>query len=246
MNDYGWDILVEQRMPAIHKALLSYQANRPWPIEELQIWMLGDMCSGSNHEEIIETNELTAAEQAYQVGILLGKFVEELIPHYPSIKVYGVVGNHPRVTKAPQAKNTYNNFDWVAYKYCETYLSKYDVPCYFDEPSLTVAEIAGLNYLLFHGDGIRSSMPGVPWGGVTRRVNALKGQYADFGVHLDGYALGHFHDPNAVRDILMNGAVKGVDEWVLKQFGTAAPPTQLLATFNIDKGRRTDVSYINP
>lgn len=250
LNEYNWDVCVE-RMQRIQKSLLSFQAARPYPIEELHLWVLGDMCSGHNHEELAETNEFPTAEQAYRFGMLLGQWIEELIPYYPKIKVDGVVGNHPRLKKAPANKQVFNNFDWMAYKIAEAYLANYikagSVECNFPKAGFVLTEVAGKTYLLMHGDGIRSSMPGVPWGGVTRRVNEIKKQYIEQGIHISGVALGHFHQINVVQgSIFMNGSVKGTDEYSLKNFGAGEKPSQLLLTFDKTKGRLTDASFINP
>lgn len=250
LNEYNWDICVE-RMQRIQKSLLSFQAARPYPIEELQLWVLGDMCSGDNHDELAITNEFPMAEQAYRFGMLLGQWIEELIPYYPSVKVHGVVGNHPRLSGKPANKQVFNNFDWMAYKIAEAYLAGYistgRVVCNFPKSGFVLTEIAGKTILLMHGDGIRSSMPGVPWGGVTRRVNEIKKQYIEQGVHIGGVALGHFHQINVVQgSIFMNGSVKGTDEYSLKNFGAGERPAQLLLTFDKTKERLTDASFINP
>lgn len=248
MNSYDWETLADLRMPNIHRALLSYQTNRPYPIDELQVWMLGDMVGGDLHDELARTNDFPAAEQCFKTGMLLGQFIEQLVPEYPRIVIHTVNGNHGRLPKKPAAKQVFNNFDWLAYQIAAQYTRTYEsVAWNISRGNQTLAEVAGQTVLLFHGDGIRSSMPGVPWGGVMRRTNEIKKQYAERGVYLDGFAIGHFHQANAVSGpIWMNGSVKGPDEWVLKNFGYAEAPTQLLLTFNAKKGRRTDVSYINP
>jgi transposase len=248
INEYDFEILVHERLPNIHKALTSYKENRPYQIDELQIWMLGDMVGGDIHDELAATNDYPVAEQTYQTGMLLGQFVEQLVPHYPRIRVICVEGNHGRVTKKPAAKQVFNSFDYLAYRVAELYTVNYDsVSWQIARGGQTITEIAGQRYLLFHGDGIRSTMPGVPWGGVVRRTNELKKQYASHGVLLDGFALGHFHQANAVAGgIFMNGSVKGPDEYTLKAFGGGQDATQLLLTFNPTKRRVTDVSYINP
>jgi hypothetical protein len=245
VNSYNWQIM-EDRLASWRESLLSYQRSRPYPIDELQLWFLGDMCSGSNHAEITETNEFSAAEQGVKVGHLLGDIVASLVPYYPSIKVYGVPGNHPRVPHKPASKQVFNNFDWVAYQVADVKLENYgSVECNFPMGGYVVAEIAGLNVLLWHGDGIRSSMPGVPWGGVMRRVPQLRQTWESKGVKLNGYAVGHFHRSAWVEDIWMNGSVKGPDEYSVKNFGSGESPTQLLVTFDADKQRPTDVSRIN-
>lgn len=250
LNEYNWAIL-EERMRGIMRSLLSFVAHRPYPIAELHIYCLGDMNSGSNHLELAETNEYPAADQAYRFGLLLGQWIEELLPNFGRVVVKGVSGNHPRTHVKPMSKQVFDNFDWLSYKIAETYLHNYieagHVECEFPRSGFIVAEVAGTKGLLFHGDGIRSTMPGVPWGGVMRRVNEFKKQYAEAGVYLNWFALGHFHQANCVQSsVFMNGSVKGLDEYSLKNFGAGEKPTQLLLTFQSDKARLTDVSYINP
>lgn len=247
LNEYNWQIM-EERMESIVHSLLSFQANRPYPIDELQIWQLGDMCSGANHEELRDTNEYPLVEQGWRMGLMLGQFVEKLAPHYPAIKVYGVAGNHPRLDKKPSAKHVFNNMDWMAYKVQETYLKNFDnVECDFPQAGMQVVNIVGKNVLLFHGDGVRSSMVGVPWGGLIRYSRELRSQYQERDVKLDCFAFGHFHIPNVIQGYIFgNGSVKGLDEWSLKQFGHTAPPTQLLTTWDPEKSRLTDVSFITP
>lgn len=246
LNEYNWDIM-EQRLEGVYQALLSFQENRPYPIKHLNMWWLGDMCSGSNHRELAETNEMPLAEQGLKVGYLLGELTEKLTEHYDSIHVAGVAGNHPRLNKEPANKQVFNNFDWVAYKTAELYFRNYDqVTTNFPNSGFAIEEVAGKTYLLFHGDGIRSSMPGVPWGGVARRANELTRSYMDRQVKLDGFVIGHFHTPNVIEGgrIIVNGSLKGTDEYVLKNFGANSPPTQLLLTHNRKAKRLTDVSYI--
>lgn len=250
MNEFNWEVLC-QRMAKIQRSLLSFQANRPYPISELKIWVLGDMCGGAHHEELAITNEFPEAEQAYRWGMLFGQWVEELIEHFDHIDITAVGGNHARIPKKPANKQIFNSYDWLAGKISETYLQNYiDLACVSTNISrngFEVVDVVGLNHLLFHGDGIRSSMPGVPWGGVMRRTNELRKQYAAYGTKLDGFCLGHFHQANVVAGgIYMNGSVKGPDEYTLKQFGSSDPPEQLLLTFNPKKSRLTDVSFINP
>lgn len=248
MNSYDWETLADERIPNIHRALRSYKDHRPYPIDELQVWMLGDMVGGDLHDELARTNDFPAAEQCFKTGMLLGQFIEELVYEYPRIVIHTVNGNHGRLPKKPAAKQVFNNFDWLAYQIAAQYTRNYEsVTWNIARGNQTLADVAGQTVLLFHGDGIRSTMPGVPWGGVMRRTNEIKKQYAERGVYLDGFALGHFHQANAVSGpIWMNGSVKGPDEWVLKNFGYAEVPTQLLLTFDPEHARRTDVSYINP
>ena len=249
MNEYDWDIMLG-RMARMQRSVLSYQAHRPYPVKKLNVFMLGDMLSGDIHHELAVTNDRSTEEAAVQFGLDSATWLEEFIPHFPEIHVAGVPGNHPRKTQKPQSKQAFNNGDWTSYNVAQTYLRQ--------NPSITW-NIARAAYataivaerwrmLLMHGDGIRSTMPGVPWGGVVRRVTTLEQQFAKARQPLDYVALGHFHTANALDGVgvktFLNGSVKGLDEYSLKQFGSGRPPSQLLLTFHPKQGV-TDVSYID-
>jgi hypothetical protein len=180
------------------------------------------------------------------MGYLLGGGIERLSVHYPDIRVVQVAGNHPRLVKAPAAKDAHDNMDWISGEISKGYLRGNDVvSSYVNVGSSAIHKIAGLTAYIFHGDGIRSTMAGVPWGGVMRRVNEIQRMRP---YTIDLYYLGHFHDPNVVQGgrINMNGALKGIDEWVLKNFGGGSPPTQLLQTFDETAGRMVDTKWLTP
>jgi predicted phosphodiesterase len=113
----------------------------------------------------------------------------------------------------------------------------------------TITEICGRNIMCLHGSGIRSTMPGVPWSGVSRRANNLALNYqkqANKGI--DMFVLGHFHNGSFVTSdagqIVLNGSVKGVDEYSLQAFGGGRPAQQFLLTLHKSHGV-TDVSMLD-
>jgi hypothetical protein len=249
INAYDWDIML-QRLDKVRQSVISYQEHRPYPIETLRIFALGDQLSGNIHAELEATNEIPLAEATVQLGADLSEFVESMTELFPKVTFDGVVGNHPRAHKKPWAKQGYDNADWTAYKITETTLRKnenitFNIPK-ASQHRVKVAE--NWHALLLHGDGIRSSVPGVPWGGVTRRVNALAAQYNAVKQPIDCYFLGHFHTANWVQTnagwIGMNGSVKGPDEYSMKQFGGGSPAQQALITFHPEHGP-TDFSVID-
>ena len=249
INSYDWDIMLS-RMEKLRKGLVSYQENRPYPVSKLRIMALGDQLSGNIHEELETTNEVPMAEAIVQLGADLSEWVESMTEIFPEVTFDGVVGNHPRAHKKPWAKQGYDNADWTVYKIMETTLRRND-RITFNIPKasqhrVTVAE--NWPVLIFHGDGIRSTMPGVPWGGVVRRVTSLAAQYQASKKPVKCYFLGHFHQPNWVQSnagwIGMNGSIKGPDEYSMKQFGGGSPAAQSLVTFHPERGP-TDYSVID-
>lgn len=246
LNEFNWEVL-ERRVNDTAKALLSFKAVRP-ELLGLDLWILGDMVSGDIHEELTATNQFPIAEQAVECGKLLARFVAQIAPHYPELHISCVSGNHARTKKPHASKNVFDSWDWTAYQLAAGLTSglsnvTWDIP----RAGTMVRRIAGMNFLLWHGDGVRSSMPGVPAGGVTRRTNELRKQYAERGIHLDGFACGHFHSANMwAGNVFINGSLIGTNEFGLKNFGGGEAPKQLLLTFNEAKSRITDVSFITP
>ncbi len=246
LNEFNWEIL-ERRVDDVRDALLSFKAVRP-PLTGLDIWFLGDMVSGDIHEELSVTNEYPVAEQAVKAGHLMGRLVAELAPHYPELSIDCVSGNHARTKQPHASKNVFDSWDWTAFQIAQAFTRDLpNVSWNIPRSGMTVKTIAGMNWLLWHGDGVRSSMPGVPAGGVTRRTNEFRKQFAQQGTRLDGFACGHFHSANLwAGNVLINGSLIGTNEFGLKNFGGGEAPTQLLLTFDERKERKTDVSFITP
>lgn len=249
INGYDWEVML-RRHDKLRESLFSYLDNRPFPVSRLHVWALGDMLSGNIHEELSETNEIPLAEATVQAGLDFSVWMESLLERFNEIKFSGVVGNHPRAHQKPRAKQSFDNGDWIMYHTMRLALRKYpqiefDIPKAAAHP-VTVAK--NWRAMLWHGDGVRSSMPGVPWGGVMRRVAALQNQYTTAGMPIDIFCCGHFHTANVVEGsagrVAMNGSVKGVDEYSLKAFGSGAPARQVLLCFHPRHGL-TDVSFID-
>lgn len=249
MNEYNWKIMLE-RMARIRDAIISYQDHRAFPVRKLNIWMLGDMLSGSIHDELAQTNEMPDEEATVQFGYDCAGWLTDFLEHFEEVHVCGVPGNHPRKNKKPQAKQAHNNSDWTAYQFMQMLHRNTDRLSFeFPRAAFHTTTVADRwRALLMHGDGIRSTMPGVPWGGVVRRVTTLEQQFAKAKQPLDFVCLGHFHTANSLDGVgvktFLNGNVKGLDEYSLKQFGSGRSPSQLLLTFHRDRGW-TDTSSLD-
>lgn len=239
INEYDWRIMM-RRHDAILAAVTSFKEKLAYPVPRLQIAALGDMVTGDIHEELVETNEYVLMEAALQLGLDGAEFIEALVPEFERIDIDGIVGNHGRRSKKPKAKNAHDNFDWMVYHLLRIRLSKYasvrvTVPKASQHP---IKMCDRFTCLMFHGDGIRSTMPGVPWGGVARRTRELERQFEPVVGRISHFLVGHFHQDNVAdgRRVIMNGSVKGPDEYSIKQFGGGCEPVQLLLTFHPKRG----------
>lgn len=238
INSYDWDEML-LRHDRMLQSIVSFKEKRPYPVKQLFINGLGDMLSGNNHAELKETNQKVIMDAALQLGLDMAEWVEGLIPWFERIEINGVVGNHPRTTIKPAMKNRYDNFDWMVYQVMKLRLKDYPgVAVNVPKSAYIPVRILNETHLLLHGDGIRSTMPGVPWGGVMRRVAELANQYQRAGIPIDRYHLGHFHTANVVQGgrIIMNGSVKGPDEYSILQFGGGSDAQQLLQVYHPRRG----------
>ena len=78
-----------------------------------------------------------------------------LAPHFKTIKVPCVVGNHGRMTRKPPMKDKYMDWDYLAYQWMAAFCANqknihFDIPKSFAH----IVDIAGKNVLMFHGDAI--------------------------------------------------------------------------------------------
>lgn len=242
INEYSVAVAVD-RVKTLVQSMLSFQRVSP-PLSGLDIWAMGDMASGKIHR-LEETNEIPAAEQYVRAGYLMADAIRELAPHYPDIYVGGIVGNHPRAENDPASKDIYNSGDWIAYEMARALTRdlanvRWEIP----RGGMIVRKFGGKTFLLWHGDGIKGNVSGVPWVALTRRVNALKETYAMMGTRIDYLAVGHFHQRSIVPGLYMNGALIGANEYGVKNYGGGEPPKQVIIEFDEKRGRETAVKTV--
>ncbi len=246
-NRYDWDVMMARHQELL-RAVLSYKESRGYPVGRLHVLALGDMLSGDIHEELRETNSVPLEEATVQFGLDAADWLEEFVPEFPEIRFAGVVGNHPRKSRKPAAKRKFNNSDWTCYQIMRQRLRRvesirFEIPKAQKHP----VDVLGRRILMFHGDTVGpSAMVGVPTGGIVRHVGRLRNQYATMGLPVDHFVCGHFHEVNLYggKRTIINGSIKGPDEYGLDKFGEASPPMQILLTFNERHGL-TDVSYLD-
>jgi len=128
------------------------------------IFLLGDMVSGSIHEELEITNELTEIEAVFHVVDKLEETIEMFCQYFPEVQVDCIVGNHGRTKKKRFFKQRVKkDYDFMVYKILQRELSKQtnleiNVPLSY----WTVVNVNGRNFFLTHGSQVRSWM-GIPF-----------------------------------------------------------------------------------
>jgi chorismate mutase len=253
MNAYDYDIF-NRRLSGWANQVLNLATYRRniCNIDELMVPMLGDMISGDIHEELSRTNLDNCMMQMMHTASSISQALMFLAPHFKTIKVPCVVGNHGRMTRKPPMKDKYMDWDYLAYQWMAAFCANqknihFDIPKSFAH----IVDIAGKNVLMFHGDAISG---GGSSASISRMIGSMRGviQFKQAlestivehdGVMPGNFSdvlMGHFHRVD-VMDIgtgsaYICGTMKGGDEFALQRVQAITPPKQVVTYWHPDYG----------
>lgn len=199
----------------------------------------GDMFSGDIHEELSETNEEPIMSSLLYWAERLAAAFDLLATEFKKVHVVSVVGNHGRTSRKPRAKlRVRTNFDWLLSKLLLREFVKdkrftFQIP----ESADALITIYGQGHLLTHGD---QASGGGGIGGIyppIMRLRARKAQryLATYG-SFQTLWLGHWHQYISTPSLIINGSLKGYDEYAYLNSFAYEVPQQALALVAPDKG----------
>ena len=178
--------------------------------------MGGDMFSGDIHEELKETNESTIHESLYHWIDPMIAGLKLLADEFGKVYVPTVVGNHPRGTRKPSHKmRVPNNFDWLFAVLLEKFLVGDKRITFGVSKAADIGyDVYETRYRLSHGDqfrggdGIAGLLSPLMIGDARKRKRSQA-----TGTEYDYLLLGHWHQRAAFKRIIVNGSLKGYDEY---------------------------------
>ena len=195
------------------------------------VHLAGDTFSGDIHEELMRTNEVTPLESLlYWLDYLLAG-LRLLADHYGRVHVVSVPGNHDRTTRKPIHKGRVEtSLHYLFSKLLEKFLAG-DERITFDIPLSPDAytKVYETRILTTHGDQFRG---GNGIGGIL--VPILRGdsrkrqRQSAVGQPYDLLAMGHFHQYINGPGVLINGSLKGYDEYAYNNNFSFETPQQAL------------------
>lgn len=219
------------KMARAHLAGLKYDG--------IVLFLGGDIFSGDIHEELSETNEDTMIGSVLYWAEHIATAVGVLADEFKHVHIAAVAGNHGRMTRKPRAKlRARTNFDWLLAKMLERHFAKdrrvtFQVP----ESSDCLVSIYGRGHLLTHGDQAHG---GSGIGGIyppIMRLRARKAQrYLAVGSSFDTLWLGHWHQYLPSPTLVVNGSMKGYDEYAYVNNFQHEQPQQALAVVTSHRG----------
>ena len=191
----------------------------------------GDIFTGDIHEELALTNEDTMIGSLLFWSEQVAAALQLLTDEFGKCFVTSVVGNHGRTTRKPRMKQRVKtNFDYLLSKMVERHF-RLDKRISFDIPESADAliKIYGHGHLITHGDQV-SGGGGI--GGIyppIMRMRARKqSRYMATGKSFQTLWLGHWHQYISTPSMIVNGSLKGFDEYaMLMGFGHEAPQQAL-------------------
>lgn len=180
----------------------------------------GDMISGEIHEELTETNEAPSMPLLLDLFDKTAWALGQLADRFGRVFVAGAVGNHGRTTHKPRMKNrVYSNYDWLLYSLLERHFkANKDDRLQFLVPAGTDVQysVYGHRYLLTHGDalGVKGG-DGIigALGPILRGTFKTANAASAMGEPFDTILMGHWHQYIALRGLIVNGSLKGFDEF---------------------------------
>lgn len=213
------------------------------PPERIALLLGGDMISGDIHEELAKTNDFGVLSSIRAVAEVIAAGVDHLLESVPgaALDIYTVDGNHGRLTRKPEAKNSaMNSTDIMVSHLVEMRVApRDDVSFYYAASPDCLFDIYGRNVLLTHGDKI-GSRGGTGFIGPV--ANIIKGfarvqqNYMDRGVPLYKIHCGHFHTTSVTPQGFSNGSIPGPSEYGQAGRFRFEPPQQTYVVHHADKG----------
>jgi hypothetical protein len=191
----------------------------------------GDMISGDIHEELAETNELPSIPTVLDLHDHLAPAIVHLADVCGRVFLPCVAGNHGRTHKKPRFKNrARTSFDWMLYQFLiRTLGNDKRITFYVPEGPDARYRVAGVTYNLTHGDQFKAgdSIIG-PIGPLMRGNQKKTAKQSALQQPYDVMIAGHWHQYIHLARMIVNGSLKGYDEYADSWNFSVEPPQQAL------------------
>jgi len=227
--EYTWEIF-KDRMWATGDELIKRvrEKRSQYQVSRLVVTLMGDMLTGTIHEELDRTNTWTLPNAVVSTAYILSQLLVKISAEFDAVKVEACVGNHGREDKKPTSKQKVDrNWDYGVYKIARMLTAnnpkiKWNIP----KSAAHIFQVRGASVLMKHGDNIRSTGI-VPYYGISRDLaeEHEKRRDNDF----DYCLMGHWHHFAVVKGhCIICPSMIGPSQYSFNRLHTTHPPEQLL------------------
>lgn len=194
----------------------------------------GDMISGDIHDELRITNEMASIPTLLDLVAVLTWGIGELADRFGAVFIPCVTGNHGRTTIKIQAKDRHHtSYDWLLYMMlAKAFEADKRVTFQIADSSDALYKVFNTVYCLTHGDQFRGG-DGVigALGPIIRGDHRKRSRNGQIGASYDVLLLGHWHQLIQMQRLIVNGSLKGYDEYAYQNnFGFEVPRQALWIT----------------
>lgn len=200
----------------------------------------GDLYSGDIHDELTQTNEDTILGSILHWSDLLASGIAQLADTFGRVHVPVVVGNHGRRSRKPRSKfRARDNFDWfTGHLLARTFANDKRITFDVAESADTFVQSYDHRVCLTHGD---QASGGAGIGGIwppLMRLDARKRQRnAAVNQPYDLLVMGHWHQLVFGPSFIVNGSLKGYDEYAYTSNFGYEDPQQALWLMTPERGK---------
>jgi hypothetical protein len=253
-NEYDPEVANERAYQYFDSTLKMLNASRAaWSIDQMVLWLGGDLMTGYIHEEYQEENFLSPVEEALFAHDILINGIDMLLAESDCrhILVPTSNGNHGRTgQKIKISSSARNSFEWMLYHFLgRRYSSEPRVTFQIANGYNNVVDCYGFRVNFHHGDAIGYA-GGV--GGLSiptnrrigRQASGLPPEWEGTGKaapHLNVF--GHFHQRLFPGSFICNGSLIGWNDFAERIGCPYEPPAQ--TCFVVDEKYKA-VSHYSP
>lgn len=191
----------------------------------------GDGISGGIHEELMATDEVQSMPAVLDLFGAICQFIETMLTKFEHVFVPSVTGNHGRDTKKIWNKDRHaTSFDWLLSCFlAKHYEQNSRVTFYIPDGPDAYYKIYDHRYLLTHGDQFRGGdgMIGA-LGPILRGDHKKRSRNSQIDMEYDTLLMGHWHQLIQLQRLIVNGSLKGYDEYAWSNNFSFEPPQQAL------------------
>lgn len=182
--------------------------------------ILGDVLTGTIHDELARTNSTTVFETVVQWVPKLAAGLHLLADEFGNVLVPAVAGNHdrsPAHRRVPSKRAAKESIAWIVYQWlADHFRGDPRVRFIIPEGKDALWSLYGTRFLGRHGEDFRGG-DGIigPLGPITRGSNRTSTRNAVLQKPYDLMLLGHFHTLLWGKGFYVNGSLKGYDEYAM-------------------------------
>ena len=220
----------------------NYNGRDPGKPPGIIIMLGGDFINGDIHEDLVLNSDRTTQQNVKELTDILASALDNMAVKFGQVFVPCVVGNHGRATlKKRTSPLVHTSHEWLLYTNLERHFkgSKRIKFAVAPGPDYHFRSY-GHRYMLTHGDwlgtkggdGIIGAL-----GPIMRGTVKVRNAESQIGRDIDTVVMGHWHQPLWLPGGIVNGALKGYDEYAkLAMRAPYGPPSQMLWFVHPERG----------